>query len=368
MFNSLKKSLYDFITPSKDEEIIKANDKLKEIVPTLWLFGKTGAGKSSLVKYITKHDDVEVGNGFMPCTKGSSIFPFPSDKPIVNFLDTRGLCEASYDPTEDIGHLSIDSNVILLVMRLDDPSQKDVLSSLKKVKNSKSKKILTNHLIVIHTFCSQLSEEDRNRMIALQNSEVEKVWGSNFKSTHVDFDSLENIDALNQLLVDELPLISEALFFADDEGDNFAYSRLKKDIMWYSLAAGAADAIPVAGTFTVPTIQGKMLYDLASKLDLEWNKKEFLEFTGSLGTTIAIQFGASFLIRQATKFIPVYGQTAGAAISASVGFAATFALGKAACLYMCYKKKGVSVNSDELQRVFKEAFDSKKDIKPSRIR
>ncbi|EPP20152.1 hypothetical protein L910_2351 [Vibrio fluvialis PG41] len=365
MFNSLKKSLYDFITPSKDEEIIKANDKLKDIVPTLWLFGKTGAGKSSLVKYITKQDDVEVGNGFMPCTKVSSIFPFPSDKPIVSFLDTRGLCEASYDPTEDIEHLSIDSNVILLVMRLDDPSQKDILSSLKKVKKSKSKKILTNHLIVIHTFCSQLSEEDRNRMITLQNSEVEKVWGSNFKSTHVDFDSLENIDALNQLLVDELPLVSEALFFADDEGDNFAYSRLKKDIIWYSLAAGAADAIPVAGAFTVPTIQGKMLYDLAAKLDLEWNKKEFLEFTGSLGTTIAIQFGASFLIRQATKFIPVYGQTAGAAISASVGFAATFALGKAACLYMCYKKKGVAVNSDELQRVFKEAFDSKKDEKTS---
>ncbi|MGI9441201.1 MAG: hypothetical protein ACR2N1_01975, partial [Rubripirellula sp.] len=38
-------------------------------LPTLWLLGKTGAGKSTLVQSITGNSQAEIGKGFRPCTR-----------------------------------------------------------------------------------------------------------------------------------------------------------------------------------------------------------------------------------------------------------------------------------------------------------
>jgi hypothetical protein len=50
----------------------------KAPVPTFWLFGKAQSGKSSLVKYMTGAEDVQIGNGFRPTTKHSSRTCLPS--------------------------------------------------------------------------------------------------------------------------------------------------------------------------------------------------------------------------------------------------------------------------------------------------
>jgi uncharacterized protein (DUF697 family) len=47
-------------------------------------------------------------------------------------------------------------------------------------------------------------------------------------------------------------------------------------------------------------------------------------------------------LRQLAKFLPVYGQTAGAAASAAASFAVTYALGKAAVYYLHRRRIGAS--------------------------
>src|SRR5690349_18406028 len=65
-------------------------------IPRLWLFGKTGSGKTSIVRYLTGATDAVIGTGFRPQTQSARLFSFPDDElPIVRFLDTRGLGEAN---------------------------------------------------------------------------------------------------------------------------------------------------------------------------------------------------------------------------------------------------------------------------------
>src|SRR5690348_14792828 len=88
-----------------DEEFDQQKEKLLRSapVPKIWLFGKTGSGKTSIVRCLTGAEDAEIGNGFRPETKFSREYEFPTpENPVLRFLDTRGLGEASYDPKEDI--------------------------------------------------------------------------------------------------------------------------------------------------------------------------------------------------------------------------------------------------------------------------
>ena len=72
-------------------------------IPLLWLFGKTGSGKSSIIRMLTGASEAEIGNGFRPQTKSSMQFDFPDDQtPIARFLDTRGIGEAGYDAAVDL--------------------------------------------------------------------------------------------------------------------------------------------------------------------------------------------------------------------------------------------------------------------------
>jgi len=62
--------------------------QVEPAVPVIWLLGKTGAGKTSLVRALT--GEGEVGNGFAPGTRGAATHDFPATAPAVRFLDTRG--------------------------------------------------------------------------------------------------------------------------------------------------------------------------------------------------------------------------------------------------------------------------------------
>ena len=81
----------------KEELVNQASLYHDSHLPTLWLLGKTGAGKSSLVQSITGNSEAEIGKGFRPCTQTARQFVFPESKPVLQFLDTRGLSESGYD-------------------------------------------------------------------------------------------------------------------------------------------------------------------------------------------------------------------------------------------------------------------------------
>jgi len=359
MFNALTQ----FLTPGKNPDITPAFEYQNNHLPTLWLLGKTGAGKSSLIQAITGDSDVEVGNGFEPCTMTSKAYDFPLGKPLLRFLDTRGLSEADYDPQQDIALSSQQGHALLLIAKAEEPEQSEVLNALSKINNSTTIK----HVIVVHTAIKQLPEQDRKKAIAYNQQQFEQCWGGKIPSVAVDFELADGsrfgVDELGEKIGQLLPIVSQLMDkqqHSDAEEANF--KQLKSEILWYASSAGATDAVPTVGLIAVPSIQAKMLYSLASQYGIKWNKKTFGELLGTLGTGFAVQYAAKMGIRQLVKFIPVYGQTVGSASAAVVSFTSTYAIGRVACKYMYHKGKNERVSNEEMQSLYRDALSSIKEI------
>jgi uncharacterized protein (DUF697 family) len=125
-------------------------------------------------------------------------------------------------------------------------------------------------------------------------------------------------------------------------------------ILGYALAAGASDAVPVAGVVSVPLAQAAMLRKLAQLHGVQWNSRAYAEFAGALGAGVLVRTASSFGLRQLIKLIPVYGQTAGAAAAVATSFAATYAMGKAASYFLARRRRGVEVK--DLAAVYQQAL------------
>lgn len=353
MFEQIK----DFINPSKNPDLTQAHEYQRKHLPTLWLLGKTGAGKSSFIQALTGDSSVEVGNGFAPCTMTAMSYVFPQDKPIMRFLDTRGLGEADYDPTEDLKEIGQAGNALVVVMKADEPEQSAVLSALKQIK--KQNKI--KHLLLVHTAVLSSQEPDRARQVQFNIQQVEKVWGKGFESVAVDFetgnDDVYNHDILLEKLTSILPVIGMMVQNKEHSTQEEAnFDQVENEVLWYSGSAAASDLIPGVGLVSVPAIQAKMLHSLANQYGVEWNKRVFSELIGTLGSSFALQYGMKLGTRQLIKLIPVYGQTIGAVAAAAMSFGTTYGLGRAACYYFYHKNRGEEVSEQEMQAIYKESL------------
>jgi uncharacterized protein (DUF697 family) len=355
------------INPSANPDIEPAFSYKNENLPILWLLGKTGAGKSSLIHAITGDDSVKIGNGFQPCTLTASSYDFPQDKPLFSFLDTRGLAEANYDASADIAACQDRSHALVIVAKAEDPEQSSVLNALQQIKKSGD----ISQLLLVHTGVELIADlNERQQCISYNQEQVEKIWDSKVESVAVDFDledgSTVGVDELKEKLAELLPIlaqINDDKEHASLEERNF--SQVNKEVLWYSAAAGASDAIPAVGLVSVPAIQGKMLHSLANQYDVEWNSKTLTEFVGALGAGFGVQYASKLGIRQLLKFIPVYGQTVGSASAAAISFGSTYAIGRAACMYLFYKSKGEVVSKEELQAMYKSALNGIKEVAKS---
>lgn len=365
------KNIYQYINPDKDPALQAANQEWESSLPTLWLLGKTGAGKSTLVATVTGNELVEVGNGFQPCTQTAVEYAFPEENPVLRFLDTRGLSEADYDPSDDIEACQAQSHALVIVMKAEEPEQSDVLAALKKIR--KDGRI--DSVLLVHTAClSIIDPEQRLQAIRYNQDQVEKVWGTTLMSVHVDFheesadsvagynNELFGLSALNTQLAELLPIIQlmqQAKQHGDAEHNNFL--KLQQEIMWYAGSAAASDALPGVGLVSVPAIQGKMLHSLARQYGVEWNRKRFTEFAGLLGSSFALKYATKLGVRQLAKFIPVYGQTVGSAVAVAISFGMTYAIGRAGCKYLYHISRGESVDETDIRHIFEQALKQAKE-------
>ncbi|OAN11279.1 kinase [Photobacterium jeanii] len=356
-----------WLNPSQDPDLTPAFDHQASHLPTLWLLGKTGAGKSSLVHSITQQSDVEIGDGFQPCTQTSHHYDFPQSMPLLRFLDTRGLAEANYDASEDIAACQDCANALIVVMKAEEPEQSQVLAAIRQIKKSKA----ISQILVVHTgvmLCE--SREVRQQCIAHNQQQVETAWGEAVTSVDVDFECADGsqygVDVLQAELAKLLPIITQFNLDAEHESQeerNFA--KLRTEILWYAGAAGGSDAVPAVGLVSVPAIQAKMIHSLANRYGVEWDKQAMGEFMATLGTSFGVQYAAKLGIRQLVKLVPVYGQTVGSATAAVVSFCTTFALGRVACYYLYHESKGESVSEQDLNAMYKAAFESIKEVAKS---
>lgn len=334
-------------------------------LPTLWLLGKTGAGKSSLIQALTGSSEVAVGNGFSPCTKTSFAYNFPQDKPLLRFLDTRGLGEAHYDPSEDIQLCQSQSHLLLVIAKVEEQEQSAVLEVLSTIR--KAKKI--KHILLVYTAVNTVPEDDKRRLVAYHQAAFEKAWGSTITAIEVDFDgdtqTYYHREQLVAAITDMMPLVGLMLDKKEHASlEEQAFAQVRNEVLWYATGASVTDLFPVVGLVSVPAMQAKMLHSLAKRYDVQWNTRGFAELVGVLGTSFSTQYGIKLGARQLVKLIPFYGQTVGAATAAAVSFGTTYGLGRAAGYYFHRKSRGETVHAEDMQKIYKDAFELGKKVSP----
>jgi len=329
-------------------------------LPVIWLLGKTGAGKSSLIRCLTGVESAQLGNGFEPCTRTAEIFDFPQELPLMRFLDTRGLGETHYDPADDIAVCRDRSHVALVVARLDDPVQGEIAGVLGRV----HKESPDTRILVVHNGTNLVTDPQARFRARSQTQQLfEEATATTLPCVEValapellDRDS-PGVDGLIKLLDETMPEV--ALLLARRElrdVERQYYSRVRNRIFWYASSAGATDMAPVVGAVTVPSIQAAMLRSLAKSYGIEWTRSMMKEFAMALGIGVAGRFGGSYLARQLGKLIPGYGQTVMAATSGTISFAATFALGRAAAYYLHHVQHGNNIDKDEIRSLYTDAL------------
>ena len=349
------------IEPSRSPAVDALLEEHRQQLPVLWLMGKTGAGKSSIVQRLTGDTRASIGNGFEPCTKTALHYDHPAAAPVLRFLDTRGLGEAGYDPAEDLAMAQHGSHALLVLTRVDDPSQQLIVDALQALKGV-SEQLAVLH---VHTALHTLEHDVLPRAISHNTQMIEQALGRSVPSIQIDFtdpdDGFDDPDVgledLRQGIIDMVPELARVLARrSSDSQEESLFLSVRREILGYAGASAAADILPAVGLVAVPSVQGKMLHTLAGRYDLSWDKRTAREFIAALGTSFLYRYLVSLGTRQIIKLIPVYGQSAGAAAAASISFASTYALGRAACLYFYRRNHDKPVDPQLLREAFVNAF------------
>ncbi len=363
---------------------VRAADEVRvraaEAAPIIWLLGKVQSGKSSIVQRLTGASEAEVGEGFRPMTRTARIFDFPPEAPVLRFLDTRGLGETGYDPAEDIAACERQAQLLLLVMRAGDPAQDAVFDAVRAIRARHPGwpvVVAQTWLHASYPFPPAHPEpypftrdgpvaSSLARALAHQRDRFGGLAGTGpVMFVPLDFTRPDDglppadygLDALLDALAETVPraVMSRIDALRADHGGKIA-ARARSAILGYSVAAGAADALPIVAIAAVPAIQGAMLRALGERFSVEWTGSDIASLLGAVGTAALVRQGIGFALKQGAKLIPVYGQIGGAAAASLSSFAFTYALGYAACAYLKGRQTGVAASDQDIQQAYRAAL------------
>lgn len=356
----------------------------KTPVPVMWLFGKTGSGKTSIVRYLTGATTAVIGNGYRPQTKTSVQYDFPSpEDTIVRFLDTRGIGEAGYDPGEDIAALESRAHVFIAVVRVMDHALDEVVAALKRIRAARPSLPVVLALTCLHEaypmeqhpapdpFLSvagtgatsggsqdfsglglppvldrSLREQQRrfeglvDRIVPLDITRTEEGFHfPNFGGTRFEEVLIELLPAACRQVILHLDDLRSSL-------KNLKEQRALPTILTYSSLAATAAAVPLPWLDipVVISLQSRLIYVLADQYDQQMNVGVLTKMAGAVAGQLALRFA----VRAPLKLIPVLGQTANAAMA----FAYTYSLGKACCWYFGECREGNTPSPEELKEVW----------------
>jgi uncharacterized protein (DUF697 family) len=367
--------------------------------PVVWLIGKVGSGKSSIVEALTGSNEAEIGSGFKACTKTAAIFDFPPDAPAIRFLDTRGIGEAQYNPDADIEFAEAQAHLLLVTMTALDPSQVPVVEVVRAARERHSDWPVIIAQTKLHEAYrpgerhmqpypfngsgTPTAELPGNlaRSLTYQRSLCTKLPGAGaIRFVPLDFTRPEDgfnpvyygLEALRRAIFDVAPAAVTAAF--DDGRVRAADSRARRahpHIFGYAVAAAAADVVPMAGLLAVPGLQAKMLHSLGEIYGVDWDRRTMADFAGALGTGVVVRTLSGFGVRELAKLVPIWGQTAGATAAAAMSFATTYALGKAAAYFLARRRQGAVTDHSVLQaykRALADAFEFERENDASKSR
>ena len=345
--------------------------------PILWLLGKTGSGKSSVVRFLTGDPDIAIGPGFVPTTDRTSVYDFPdAATPLVRFLDTRGIGEAHYDPSDDLAALGGQAHAILLTHKLLDLAVDAVIEPLRVMRRAAPDRPVLLLLTWLHEAYpgAQHPPYAYDRDLGAGPEPVRRAlfrhrdaFGSLVdRIIPIDLtrpeDGFEDPDYggrwLRESLLEMLPraygyaLRSTAQVAA--EWRTLYERRAMSHVHASALLAAAASTSPIPW-IDLPfllAIQGRLVRRIAAVYGLEGSTQELIELVGATSTGFAMRMG----IRSLLKLIPGIGTITGSLLGAAFGFTYTYALGRAACWYYGEVRQGNRPKREELLAVFRDEW------------
>jgi uncharacterized protein (DUF697 family) len=364
-----------------------ARKRAQAIAPVVWLLGKTGAGKTAIVAALTGDPRAEVGQGFEPCTRTSAFYDVPREAPLLRFLDTRGLGEADYDPLKDIAWSEQQSHLVLVAMQVADPVQNSVLHALGQARR--------RHpdwpVVVAQTGLHRLyaagqdhpvsypftggAEDETNEVIphALrwaithQRRLFDDLPGGPPHFVPIDFTTPEDgftpqdfgLERFWRVLEQAGPAAFDALHRAraDAESDSI---RAKARPLIYGTGAAAAGAgampIPLVGVGGLAGILALLLRLLAIRYGVPWTPTAFAQFSGAVGGGALAWWLLRYGFRELLKLVPMVGTAAAGALNAGAAFALTVGIGEAACVWLAYRRRGLTAPTDEVRKAFADGL------------
>lgn len=351
-------------------------------VPVFWLFGKTQSGKTSIVRYLTGAEEAAIGNGFRPCTKTSQEYPFPNDDlPVMRFLDTRGLGEPGYDPTEDVAAFGEKAHLLLVTCRIQDFAHGNMREALRAVRRQQPSRPVVLALTCLHELLLPAAHPQPYPFDPLGSAVGEPPVMADTVPTEVReallgqarefqglFDRIVPVDltkpeegfpepnyggdALKQAILSLLPkAYQESMLQTAELAAQLRESHLRKAmpiILVHSSMAASAGALPIpfVDLLMIPGVQMRMVHELGKAYGQPMTSARFLELATSLGVGLL----ARQAIRQAVKFIPFVGSAAGAALA----WSSTYALGRAYCEYLQLIHDGHIPKADTIRNLYQD--------------
>jgi uncharacterized protein (DUF697 family)/predicted GTPase len=342
--------------------------------PVLWLLGKTQSGKSSIIKGLTGRTDIEIGEGWKACTRTSRLYDFPNeDECLIRFLDTRGIGEPFYDPTEDLAFAESRAHGILVVMQVLDPAQEIIKKVLAQVRKQKPAWPVVLVQTTLHQaypraahhpdpYCFDTSSvpdtvpDDLVRALRYQQSDFQGLFDRHvaIDFTHAD-DGYEpqfyGLDALWTALAGIFPAGYRAVLTSQPDlvaGLRDArFEAAFPHVVSYALLAGVAAMVPlpVANLSGVVAAQGKMMHSIASIYG-----QSLLPAVTALGASLGISFLPRMLARSFLAGIPGVGTAAAGIWTAS----STYAIGCTLCRYCADASRGGAPTTAELGRMYQD--------------
>jgi uncharacterized protein (DUF697 family) len=158
-----------------------------------------------------------------------------------------------------------------------------------------------------------------------------------------------------RVLLEAGPSAFEALHLAraDAESDRIR-AKARPLIYGYSAAAAGAGAIPVpiVGMGGLAGVLAIMLRVLAIRYGVAWTPGTFAQFSTAVGGGALAWWVLRYGFREILKLIPIVGTVAAGALNAAAAFAVTVGIGEAACVWLAYRRRGLTAPDDEVRRAF----------------
>ncbi len=350
--------------------------------PTLWLLGKTQAGKTSIVAEIVGRAHDQIGNGFVPMTKDLHLYAFPEERPVLRFLDTRGLSDvADRDPMKDLQHASTQAHAIVVVARVTDLALEDVLAVLLRLRAEHPEWPLLVAQTCLHQGYGRhdrhllpypftgddndwmlpgLPDELRQAMLAQRLLFADLPGHEPPLFVPLDFtrpeQALPPSDYGAQRLWEVLErLLPETVVRLRASANLSLAEQVRTKVMLpWTAAAVAANAVPVPfiGGLGSASLQATMVNQIARRYGQPATRDQWGELVAALGTGFVLGFGGRWLVQQGLKL----GLGWGTAVVATWTFAITWAIGEAALYYFSERAAGREPEREVLRERYQQAL------------